>query len=320
MVRLKTSAGFFLGALVGICQTVAWRGPISGIVHDAPSHSLRQVVGVPGGAYLGAPLRANVESAAISPDGNAAVATEDGRAILIEELRNDSPLVRELADVGEISAAAWGVNSGVAVIYSASSRRVWRITIGTEAPDALVAEPGLPEGEVASVATDADGTRVLVSLRHPENGGIYEMVDGSAVRVVQTPAPGAIVFSSVRSEFLALDNGERRVLKLSSSEPGAWEQIDLASDEDQAGELKGLAVSKDGRNLYVAADGRVLIYDLGGRFLSSQIDLPAAPDRVAELAAADAVYVLTSRQKSEEPLWILDARRVPSVFFVPAGE
>src|SRR5262245_9826140 len=61
-------------------------GPVSGIVFDQKSHSLRPMIGVPGASYLGSPLLEGLDAAAVSPDGTLALAVSEGRLLLVSGL------------------------------------------------------------------------------------------------------------------------------------------------------------------------------------------------------------------------------------------
>ena len=65
-----TLAVFTAGTLAA--QT-RFAGPVSGIVFDAKAKSLRPIMGVPGASYLGNALAADMDLAAVSPDGKFAL-------------------------------------------------------------------------------------------------------------------------------------------------------------------------------------------------------------------------------------------------------
>ena len=84
--------------------------------------------------------------------------------------------------------------------------------------------------------------------------------------------------------------------------------------------LSDIGILRHRQGRWGAADRLIRAYDLTARVLHSEIQLAAAPNMLAELAGTASVYLLASREKSGQPLWILDARLAPAVFFVPAGE
>ena len=73
-ILLAVTALLMAGAAAG--QMASLKGPISGIVYDAPSRSVRPVMGFPGSSYLGKAIVNDVQMASISPDGESALVIE----------------------------------------------------------------------------------------------------------------------------------------------------------------------------------------------------------------------------------------------------
>ena len=79
---MKTTTLFFVlllcvfPALAGDQTSVG--GPVSGFVFDQKQHTLRPMLGVPGSAYLGDALLANLDAAAVAPDGQSALVVQEG--------------------------------------------------------------------------------------------------------------------------------------------------------------------------------------------------------------------------------------------------
>src|SRR5512134_3362781 len=70
-----------LGAAFG--QDGGLTGPVSGMVFDADSRSLRPVVGVPGAAYLGQPAVSGLDWASVAPNGRAALVLSNAQLRLL---------------------------------------------------------------------------------------------------------------------------------------------------------------------------------------------------------------------------------------------
>lgn len=321
MFRTILAVAVVLGAWPAAGQTVAWRGPISGLLYDSPSRALRPVIGFPGASYLGAALVTGIENAWIAPDGESALVIEGGRVVLIQNLRGEGqhrPVLPETVE--RLDQVAWSPDSRVAVLYSAATRQLWRIESGNAAA-AVAIDLHVP-GEVAALAADAAAGHILASIRHAEEGGFYAVQDGGAARLIALANPGPAAFSRNGGVFFGVDLDTRQVLHCSASGSGSCEPLTFAGEQERLAEPRGIALSRDEKTLYVAgaAERVIRAYDLTARVLHSEIQLAAAPNMLAELAGTASVYLLASREKSGEPVWILDARLAPAVFFVPAGE
>ncbi|HEV2447792.1 MAG TPA: hypothetical protein VGS58_17800, partial [Candidatus Sulfopaludibacter sp.] len=54
-------------------------GPVAGFVFDQSARAIRPMIGVAGAAYLGPAVVADLDAAAIAPDGNSALVVRGGR-------------------------------------------------------------------------------------------------------------------------------------------------------------------------------------------------------------------------------------------------
>jgi len=136
--------------------------------------------------------------------------------------------------------------------------------------------------------------------------------------VAETPAPLEVVPAGIAVTadhiYLAHKDG-RRILAF----PGLTPVLD---ERDGLAEPVALALSADGRSLYVVerADGyKLRTYDLADRRLVSEISLEFTPADLTPLAPKG-VFLLAARTSAGDPLWIVDLRSSPAVYFVPSGE
>jgi sugar lactone lactonase YvrE len=178
------------------------------------------------------------------------------------------------------------------------------------------------KGEVTSLAANEDASRIVIGVRDPDDGGLYAVGDGSVTRLVAVANPGPATFARTGHTLYAVDLNTKQVLSFSDPDSGGYEWLAFAGEENALADPNGIGVSRDGRNLYVTggADRLLRVYDLAARALLGEIALNAAPNRLAELPGTNSVFLLVSREKSGQPIWILDARLAPTVYFVPAGE
>lgn len=83
-------------------------GPVSGLLVDEQSRSIRPIVGMPGSAYAGDASVTAFDFASAAPDGRNALITRAGSLYLIRRLDGAAPVWRELNNEPvAIGRAAW---------------------------------------------------------------------------------------------------------------------------------------------------------------------------------------------------------------------
>lgn len=315
----------FLITWVAAGQTASLRGPVSGLIYDVPSRSIRPVAGFPGSSYLGQPALKDVEMAFIAPDGESALVVENGQVVLIRGLRNGNSTRFPVSELnGQVDRVSWASNSGSLVAYCSSMRRLLRLDVGTFPP---MPGPSIDlsylEGDVTGVVTNDDASLTVIGFRHPTQGGLYAVSEGApAVQLSATRNPGAAIFGDSANVLYAIDRDARRILRFPNGVYGGWELLGFSGEGEPMADPVGIALSRNGQRLYVAGgvDRMIREYDLRSRELLVEIFLDVTPQDLSPLAATASVFVLAPRRSSEQPMWLLDTRSVPSVSFVPGGE
>src|SRR5512145_1242237 len=119
--RTRLSLALCGAALSCLGQGIQVGGPITGMVYDAPSKSLRQILGMPGAARLGAPLLSEVDWASVAPDGRTAVVVVQGEARLVssKDITQDSSGTPILGLLNAPQFSCWAEDSASLVLYSA---------------------------------------------------------------------------------------------------------------------------------------------------------------------------------------------------------
>lgn len=330
----KTERPIFCVAVLsaGICalllpawlsaQGLALQGPSSGFVFDAPSRSIRPIVGLQGAAYLGAPAVSDVDFAAIAPDGRSALAVRAGGVNLIRHLDSASPTSEALDPlIGAPDRIVWAANSSAAVLYSAATSRLqWlRVSDSAAAPEAPIDLSFLP-GTLTLLAPDPSASRVLVGIRNQAAGGLYWLSPAGLPRLV-TPLgePAALAFANNGNDIYVVDRANRQILVCHNvfTTPDV---LLLLQESDGISDPIGIARSATGNYLFVADSTRksLLVYDVSSGTVSGGLDLDSPPSFVQPLSATS--FLLNSRNKIGDPLWLLETRLTPAVYFVPASE
>jgi len=321
-VTLRSCILVLAAAVPIAAQTASWKGPVSGLVYDAPSQALRPLIGVPGGSYLGPAIAGGLEAAFIAPDGDLALVIKAAQPVLLSGLQGE---IQELPlpDLGApFDRVAWAGNSKTAIIYSSSNRQLTRLAIRDSLP---VVEPvidgTLPAGEVVCIATSDDGSRAVIALRHAESGGLYEIGTQSAVRIFPSPDPGVAVFARSGNALYAFDRDTRQVLRFPDVASGGWEYLRFAGESESLLDPVGIALSQDGRRLYMAgaADRVIRAYELATQSVIGETGIAVVPSGLVTIAATTGLFSISSRTKAGEPFWVFDSR-ISSAYFVPAGE
>ena len=102
-------------------------GPVTGFIFDSQTLAIRPMLGIPGAAYIGAPVASQVAAASVSPDGSAAFAMQLGRLVLYTGLRGASPATvtvdNAIAGVDRFAWAADGSRGARSTRRKAARRR-----------------------------------------------------------------------------------------------------------------------------------------------------------------------------------------------------
>ena len=303
-----------LGAAFG--QDGGLTGPVSGMVFDADSRSLRPVVGVPGAAYLGQPAVSGLDWASVAPNGRAALVLANAQLRLLRWSSDGTSradiIVEEAQTPGRV---AWSADSSAVAVYENSGRlRVWRTRTAQPAGDF---DPSLLSGRISALAVENSGA-VVLGVEDATAGGVFRVSPGATpVMVAAMASPGAMAFARNGRDLFVADRATRRVIEIRGYRASAA-PIPLADETSGVVEPAAMAVSENGTRLFLADRGKntVGIYDLTTRTLAGEIALDFAPVSLEPLSG-QSLYLLKGGGGGE-PFQVLSAGREPAVYFVPA--
>ena len=316
-------------------QTGAIRGPVSGVVFDGAEQALRPVIGVPGAAYLGAPLAAQIDFASVAPDGRRALAVSRGTVYYVRGLGSGELRWRILEPRASADRAAWSPDSRSVAVWSAESGRlrVWR-GLGDETAAALYRQtrgsrlwsprrgaPGAPSVEDLG---RTDG--LLTALAVDERGGVVYAVPGGVYRAgtggrasliagIEEPVALAVWESTL---FVA-DRRSGEILEIHEAEGGGSDIRLFAGPGRGIDDPAALAVVDGGRTLVVAEarSQRLKFFDIATRAQTGEIGAPVRATRLLPLG--ERRLLLNDRTKAADTLYVLDRAGPPAVYFIPAG-
>jgi hypothetical protein len=293
-------------------------GPVTGYVFDAQAHTIRPMMGIPGAAYLGAPLVEGLDAASISPDGSAAFAIEGTQLTLYRGLGSAKAAAVPLNGGIAADYFAWAPSGTAAAVYSSAARQaqVFGNLLAASPASATIDLSGLA-GRVAAIAYD--GQRIILAASSPNAGGIYVATARSAPQLAASAvSPAGIVLAGADLYFA--DSQAQQIWQVRSyaTQPAP---VVFAADPSLSSPA-ALQISADGARLYVAnAGNRTLgVYDVPARSPLQSLSLnftPTALDRFGD----SSVFLLNAGNRGNAPLYVLaDHLGRRAVYFVPGTE
>ena len=296
------------GAINMTAQDTRLAGPVSGLVFDRASRAVLQILGVPGSSYAGEALIADLDQAAVAPNGRLALTISQSRLHVIRGF-DAAPAAAEIeggmADAGRI---VWNRTSSAAALYSAASGRLqlWRDDTGQIADLASLA------GSVTALALSDNGSEVIAAV---ENQGIYVIAAGSDARLIAALSrPSALAVTGTR---LFISDAERQeILRVDDFTGGGAPEL-FAGAALTAADPSGLAISKDQSLLLVTGrSSRVLtMFRISTGEVHSMLNLDFEPSGLEALT--ESLFRLNPGAEAGQPLQVAEARLDPAVWFVP---
>jgi hypothetical protein len=297
-------------------QQASLVGPIEGFTFDAPTASVRAVIGFPGAASFGPALLSSLDSGWVSPGRNFAVVFQGGNCILASHLDSGQISTVPIAGLtGQPEAITWSGDGSVAILYSLGGNWVQTLSGLPDNPiaGALVDVSSLG-GSLAAVAADQSGGQIAIGITGT-SAGVYLLTQAFAP-LLQLSNPVALAFSHDGGSLFALDTS---TMQLSI--------LDLTSFNCQFLALQGLAdpfairPALDSQNremVYVASRSDQLLreYDVSGQQVVADLPLYFSPTGVAEFGKNS--FLVAARSRASDPLWLLTNLPQPAVYFVPA--
>jgi hypothetical protein len=299
-------------------QQASLTGPVEAYTFDAPTRSLRAVIGFPGAASFGPVLRDGLDFASVAPGQNYGIGFQRGQCLLISGLGSAQPLTHALAGVeAQPEGVVWSADGSRAILYSRTAN--WLRTL-SGFPSAPVAEAQVDGsslgGMLASVAADAKGKRIAAGFSG-DAGGVYESSDGqNFTKLISLAKPISLAFSTDGRTLYVLDGSAAQVI-----------EVNLSNHAYQAMPLAGLATptaiqavedSEDRQLLYVAAttDRLLRIVDLASQQKVMDVSLGFQPTGLDQFGSNS--FVVASRSRAANPLWLFSSTPQPAAYFVPA--
>lgn len=287
-------------------QSHSVSGPGMGLVFDPGTRSLRPMHGIPGSAFLGAPVSEALSYATVAPNGNSALGWGSGEPSVYGAGAGRLPE----NTLREVTCAAWQSDGSAVWLYAAGTRQLQRIAnpLGSPAVEPAYALP--LEGRLNFLAVH--GGRVIAGVEQTAADGLYE-IDGTGARLLaELTQPAAGTFSRDGGSFLAASRDGGRIVEYETGQFGVRSESPAGG-----GAVVALALSADARMVYVLRSGVLTVMERAGGRIAGELALEFDATGLGRLAAAD-VFSLAGGTQPGDPVWIF-AGRTQSVYFVPGG-
>jgi len=316
---MRVAIALFLGMSAAggsWAQTASLAGPVEGFTFDAPTRSLRALMGYPGASSFGPPLVNGVDAAAVAPQRNYAVAFQNGRCVFISGLDSNA-LATPLSGIAlQPEEIVWSANGSLAILYSRSAGWFQAVTGFPQSPSAQArVDVTRLGGSLASIAADPKGQRIAVGISGAQ-GGVYWTSDRQAFQPVAAVSnPIALAFSTDGGTLYVLDGGTQQVISAGINTAGS---LTYALGLADPVTMRAVAAGSSGDLLYVAgrSDQLLRVLNPATRQVVEDIPLAFRPGRLDPLGADS--FVLSARTGNSTPLWLFSRVPVSGAFFVPA--
>lgn len=317
---MRATLLFVLGLACASCvpaQPTSLSGPVEALTFDAPTRSLRAVIGFPGDASFGPVMLDSLDFASVAPLQHYGIVFEGGKCLFVSGLGSKTMSRVVIAGVTALpEGIVWSGNGTLAVLYSRSASWFQTITGFPGAPRAgAVVDVSTLGGEFTMVAVDAQGKQISVAVSG-ENGAVYQTANGQFTRLASMAKPVSLSFSRDGQTLYALDAATVQVTAVIVAShgfqtlalPGLTNPVAIQSAQD----------SQNRPVLYIAGGrDRVLrVLDVGSQQIVTDVPLSFEPSSLAPFGSGS--FVLAPRSQSANPLWLFASTPQPGAYFVPA--
>jgi hypothetical protein len=313
--------GFISAGCVG-AQQPSLNGPVEAYTFDAPTRSLRAVIGFPGAASFGPTLRDNLDFASIAPRQSYGLGFQRGECMLLSGLGSATLSTRALAGLeAQPEGVVWSADGSLAILYSRTGNWLQAVYGFPNAPAAKPMVDGASLGGVlASVAADAKGKQIaagLTAAAGADTGAVYYSSDGETFTSLKPVAnPLALSFSSDGLTLYVLDGSVPQVIAVTLSSHG-YQSIPLEGLRNPVA-IQVVENSQNSPLLYIAgATDRLLrILDVATQQIVTDVALGFQPTSLNQFGSKS--FVVAARTQAANPLWLFASTPQPGAYFVPA--
>ena len=291
-------------------------GPMEGFTFDAPTESLRGIIGFLGSASLGPAIVSKLHYASAAPRKSYALAFQDGQCLIVSGLGSDQTTTSILPGICSApEGVAWSGDGSLAVLYSRTGNWVQIISGLPSSPNAgSLLDVSPAGGTICAVTADLHGTHIAIGVEG-DNGGVFQIAeDQTFLPLLSVTKPISLSFTDEGEKLYIVDGASNQVSELSFP--------NLTSQTWQVTELEHPSAGRIARDsaqrlvLYLVGDHLLLVYDPASHEAIASVPLAFEPAEIGLLGRDS--YLLRSRSSSDDPLWSFRNSPQPMVYFVPA--
>lgn len=283
-------------------------GPVSGMVYDRWSGTIRSMIGVPGSSWLSAPLLDEVRFFVTAPDSQTALAVHRNRVVVLSGTE-----LTEVAGVpSTIAGAAWSADATAAVAWAGET--VYLLKRDGQGLTLIRSSTVTQPPECIHAAVVSNDGRMIIATAGTDAGALYFLDDGEPALLSHTGSPADLVLAGDRS--YAADRKHSRIVAVSLRD-GVLSP--LLESGDGISTPIAVSASADGKWLYVAnAGGRRLdVYDTETKAVSGTSVLEYAMCGMQAMRHP-ALFVMHPCDEAAPFLVATGASTRPALYFVPA--
>ena len=297
-------------------QQALINGPVEGFVFDSPTRSFRAVVGLLGSASFGPAILDGFDAGSVAPHKTYGIASSQGACLLVSGL-DSSVSSAALDGVPAPDSITWSGDGSVAVLYFRDANRLQRVS---GLPDKVQVDAPVDlsplQGKFSAIALDRQGANLALAIQGDVAGVFLLQNSQDLIPVMQAANPTALAFSE-SGVLYALD---RANLQLNAFTLSDWSIQTLALDGLQ--DPSAVAAGRDSQNrqmIFVtsAADQLLRVYDAATQQVMADIPLDSKPTGIDPFGRSS--FVIASRSKTSDPLWLFQSSPQAAVYFVPAA-
>lgn len=312
---------FVLGLISAIClpaQQPSVGGPVEALTFDAPTRSLRPVIGVPKAASFGPALLDNLDFASVAPLQTYGIVFEGGKCLFVSGLGTKTISSAAIAGVtSDPEGIVWSGDGSLAILYSLAGSWFQTIAGFPSAPvaGALVDLSSLG-GKFTAVAVDAQGKQIAVGISG-DTGAVYQSAGGQFTPLLSMTNPVSLSFSNDGLTLFALDAAADQIKAVVLGGQG-FQTLPLTGMTNPIA-IQSLEDSQNRQLLYIAggSDRILRILDVASQQIVMDVPLDFQPTGLDPFGAGS--FLLASRSKAANPLWLFASTPLPGAYyFVPA--
>jgi len=303
-------------AASAIAFPASLQGPRMGVVFDSSARTLRPILGIPGAAIMGEPLKTSLDlrRVAISPQQDYALAAQ-GEHNQIAVLRFDrAPMTSTLVQGTHHGPDLMVFSPGgrVAAAHYRDGNRI-QVLAGLPASPRIVDELYLSPGALPSALAVGDDNTVLAAV----GSTVYWVTRSGDVPVLKGLGKVSAITVTTARLALVADAVAHQIHRLQNVTTGLETDV-LAGPAQGIAAPVAVAISSDGRRAFVSngKTGTVAILDLQGKTPARKI---ACGCKLTGLDRLDGDNLFRLSEPSNKPMWVLEANaKETRVVFVPA--